>query len=693
MRPRHPIKPGKFASRMRRQWLKGGIATVLISLIGLSLLCFPLGGGLTRVSYDVPFTLRRDILADDVALIYLDEVSHEELKQPLTMPWDRSLHAQLVERLTAEGAKAIVFDILFTHSSTNAAADAQFERAIKQSGRVILASNYLQRETTPGWPARWEELPYEPFRAAAAGWGNANFWPDPDYGVRQYFPNLQDLAGQTNIEWLPWSVAHFVGAQATRRDSSDTPTRWLNYYGPPGTLSSVSYFLALMQDGVAPGFFKNKVVFVVGRLSADFSGKGKDEWRTPYSYWRKGFAPGAEIHATATLNLMHHNWLTRVPLPLEATLVVLTAALAGFGLMRFQPLSATAIALAAVLLIATVAHALVWYQFHWFSWMIPVLKVGTALFCSVVFNSLQLYVEKRLLEQSLAARLSPALAKRVLQEPGLRRPGGVKQEVSILFSDIANFSRVTESMHPDDLVNLLNGYFEAALKCIHETDGTVMDLVGDAIFAIWNAPIDQPDHRERACRAAIRLHQQLVDFGASRHSLPLRTRVGLHSGLVCIGNIGSATRFDFAAIGENTNLASRLEGLNKVVGTEVLATRDIQRASADSLVWRLVGHFKFKGFGRVVEVHELIGLPESAERSRAWREKFADALHDFRQQQFDSAAEKFRTVIEVRRAAGPEDHHPTTGDGPSAFYLEKIEELRAHPPTYEWIGEVELREK
>ena len=250
-------------------------------------------------------------------------------------------------------------------------------------------------------------------------------------------------------------------------------------------------------------------------------------------------------------------------------------------------------------------------------------------------------MEKRLVEESLAARLSPALVKRVLQEPGLRRPGGVKQEVSILFSDIANFSRVTESMHPDDLVNLLNRYFDTALKCIHETDGTVMDLVGDAIFAIWNAPIAQPDHRERACRAALLLRQQLVDFGATQHSLPLRTRVGLHSGIVCVGNIGSATRFDFAAIGENTNLASRLEGLNKLVGTEVLATRDIQRAAEDSLVWRLVGHFKFKGFGRVVEVHELIGPTESSESSRAWREKFADALHDFRQRQFDSAAEKF----------------------------------------------------
>jgi adenylate cyclase len=691
---RRRTNPGKFSSRIRRQWLLGSIASVLTALFGLLLFHFPLGDGVTRVSYDLPFVLRSDILADDVALVYLDEASHNELKQPLTAPWDRSLHAQLVERLTADGARAIVFDILFTHPSTNAAADAQFARAIQQSGRVILGGNFNQRETMPGLPARWEELPYEPFRTAAAGWGNVNFLADPDYGVRECFPNLENLSGQTNIACLPWAVARFVGAPEAKSHSPSAPARWLNYYGPPGTLPSVSYFQALPADGVAPGFFKNKVVFIGAQLSADFSGKGKDELRTPYSYWRKGFAPGVEIHATAALNLMHHNWLTRVPWLLECALILLTAALAGFGLMRLHPLAATSIALVAGLLIAIVAHALVWHKFIWFAWLIPTLEIGTALFCSIIFNSLRLYVEQRLVEESLAARLSPALVKRVLQEPGLRRPGGVKQEVSFLFSDIANFSRVTESMHPDDLVNLLNRYFDAALGCIHQTDGTVMDLVGDAIFAIWNTPIEQPDHRERACRAAMLLREQLVDFGATRDSLPLRTRVGLHTGIVCVGNIGSATRFDFAAIGENTNLASRLEGLNKLVGTEVLATRDIQRSAEDSLVWRLVGHFKFKGIGRVVEVHELVGPPASAERSRVWREKFADALRDFRARQFDSAAEKFQSVIDLRRPAGQDaDKHPAAADGPSAFYLEKIEELRAHPPAYEWIGEVELREK
>ena len=277
---------------------------------------------------------------------------------------------------------------------------------------------------------------------------------------------------------------------------------------------------------------------------------------------------------------------------------MLAALAAGYGLTRVQPLTALLATLLAILLVAVLAHWLAWQWHLWFAWLILVCELWVALLCSVVYNSLRLYVEKKLLEQSLAAHLSPALVKRVLSDPNLRRRGGAKQEVSMLFTDIENFSRISETMHPDDLVNLLNHYFEAALKCIHELDGTVMDLVGDAIFVIWNAPVEQPDHRERACRAALMLQQRLVEFDATQRGFPLRTRVGLHTGVVCVGNIGSEQRLDYAAVGENTNLASRLEGLNKHLGTSVLATREIQRVVEDKLTSRLIGHFQVKGFAR-----------------------------------------------------------------------------------------------
>jgi sigma-B regulation protein RsbU (phosphoserine phosphatase) len=383
----------------RRFWLSGGIAATLTALVGLVLFLFPIGGGITRSSFDLPFALRGDLSVTNVAIIYLDEASHMELHQPTTAPWDRSLHAKLVEQLTAQGAKAIVFDILFTDPSASPAADDAFARAIKKSGRVILAGNYQNRETMPGAMGRWEELPYEPFRNAAAGWGNVNLPVDPDYGIRRFFPTLYNISGQNTVWWMPVAAARMAGTPNSMLYPDGFESRWLNYYGPPGTVPGISYFVALMPDGPPPGFFKDKIVFVGAQMSADFSGKGKDEFLTPYAYWGKGFAPGVEIQATAALNLLRRDWLNRLPFSLELVLILAVAGLAGFGLMRFQPLTVTLSAIGAMALIMLVAHLAAWYGLIWFAWIIPVVEVGVAMLCSIVINSVKLYVEKRLREQ------------------------------------------------------------------------------------------------------------------------------------------------------------------------------------------------------------------------------------------------------------------------------------------------------
>ena len=360
-----------------------------------------------RFSYDALFALRSNPVVTNAVIIYMDEISHQDLNQPFGAPWNRELHAQLVEQLTAQGAKAIIFDILFIEPSADPAADEHFERAIKQSGRVILGGNYQKRETAPGALGRWEEVPYEPFLKAAVAWGNVNLSPDPDYGIRRFFPTLQNISGIAAIPWLPAVVARVAGAPDSFTRSDQSEARWFNYYGPPGAIRNVSYAQALHADGVEPGLFKDKIVFVGAQLSADFSGKGKDEFLTPYGYWSSsetvGFAPGVEIHATAALNLLQGNWLTRFPKTPEIVMVLLIAALAGFGLMRCQPLTAVLVALAASCATAAGAAMLAWYGFVWFAWTIPILELGVATLCSISVNSVQLYVEKRLREQERIA--------------------------------------------------------------------------------------------------------------------------------------------------------------------------------------------------------------------------------------------------------------------------------------------------
>jgi len=269
-----------------------------------------------------------------------------------------------------------------------------------------------------------------------------------------------------------------------------------------------------------------------------------------------------------------------------------------------------------------------------------------------------------------------------LRNPELCRPGAKQRTVSILFSDIAGFSKITERMHPDDLVKLLNGYYETAIKCVHENGGTVMNLIGDAIFAIWNAPQEQADHEMRACRAAVRLNKALVGFESTNQSLPLNTRVGLHTGVACVGNIGSSMRFDYTAVGESVNLASRLEGLNKRLGTRILATRDIQMSIDGTMATRMIGHFRFKGFDQVIEVHEILGDLEGTAASSVWRETFASALNRFQRKAWDEAATGFRRA-----------HELNPSDRASQFYLEQIDVLKGNPPATDWFGEVHLEEK
>ena len=387
------------------------------------------------------------------------------------------------------------------------------------------------------------------------------------------------------------------------------------------------------------------------------------------------------------LNLLHRNWWSRLHPFLEFTIILLIGAVAGSFLVKFHPVAAVGLAIVGLLAVFLVSILLAWQWGIWFDWFVAVPQVGVALLWAILCTSLKLYVDKQVLAESLAHNLSPACVREILKRPDLLKPGASKQEVSIMFSDIANFSKITGRMDADDLFILLNKYYESALIGIHETDGTVLQLIGDAIFAIWNAPLPQSDHHVRTCRAALALRDQLHQFDLKQQSLPLRTRVGLHAGTASVGNLGSANRFEYSAIGDNTNLASRLEGLNKQLGTEILASRDIQKHVADTLLCRLVGHFKFKGVDRLLEVHELLGQLDLTEPTRAWREAFAKGLFHFQRRQFDLAEAQFKSASQLRREAAAID------DGPSLFYLAKIELLRKQPPPAEWNGEIELTEK
>ncbi|HWY76768.1 MAG TPA: adenylate/guanylate cyclase domain-containing protein, partial [Verrucomicrobiae bacterium] len=321
-------------------------------------------------------------------------------------------------------------------------------------------------------------------------------------------------------------------------------------------------------------------------------------------------------------------------------------------------------------------HALIW-----FPWLMVCVQAGLALGWSVLFNSVQLYVEKRMYEQTLGLYLPPKLVKKFSRNSALRKPGAEKHELTLVFTDIADFTSISEGMDPDALAAMMYQYFERVIgECIHYTDGTVVKYIGDAVFAFWNAPELQHDHALRACEAA--LHFRKVEVKTAGGRL-LRTRIGIHSGEANVGNFGSAERFDYTAMGENVNLAARMEGLNKHLGTDCLISGATRDEIGDRLVTRMVGRFQLKGFEKPVEAYELVGWPAEAEASRPWREAFEQALQNYQARNFEFAAIGFRQALTLR-----------PDDGPSQYYLKRMEEI-AHEllPEEGWTGATVMKEK
>lgn len=680
-----PFSQSKLGLLLKNNWpaikskSKGALVGAALSAAGgFILLTTGLGDVLVARSYDIPFSFRPMIGPEEVVMVYLDDDSNERLNQSYAN-WDRSLHARLLKRLTAEKAKAVVFDIIFS-DLRNPVADQEFAEAIKENGKVILSADFIKKGYGIGGAAMQGFKRSNPlFTDAAADHGSTMLFPEFDMAIRRYNPANKDdqLASEA------WAAAVLIGADVTKDERAHFTPFWMNHYGPITVFRGVSFYKAIEESPDVPrGFFSNKVVFVGGNLQTKDGDARKDEYATPFSMRDKDlFMPGVAIHATAFLNLIRGDWLNRFPYLTERTIILCLGILFGAGLVFLRPIPATFIALACIIPIGLGNYFLFTNCHYWFPWLVIIVgQIPIALMWSISFNSLQIYRQKILVEQSLALYLSPKLVKKFAKEPKLLKPGAEKQMLTIFFSDIAGFTTISEGMDSDHLAKLMNNYFQNAVgHCIHHTEGTVVKYIGDAIFAFWNAPDPQNDHQYRAAEAALRFR----DLAAQEiNGQVLVTRIGLHTGVANVGNFGSTTRIDYTAIGENINLASRMEGLNKYLGTRVLLTAETQQGIGPRLVTRYLGQFRLKGFERAVGVYELVGRPEEEATTREWRQYFDVALERFQNREFDEAAAGFNCVLEIR-----------PDDPPTKFYLRQIEEFRFFPIPEGWKGEIELQEK
>jgi adenylate cyclase len=333
-------------------------------------------------------------------------------------------------------------------------------------------------------------------------------------------------------------------------------------------------------------------------------------------------------------------------------------------------------------LLASISVLLALRHQVWFAWAVPVAaQTPVALLWSVGYQYGVEAVRRYRLRQAFAGYLSPHLADRIAEGDFDLRLGGKVLEATVMFSDLDGFTTWSEELNPQEVSTILTTYFNQTTRGILKQEGTIIKYMGDAVMAVWGAPLPEPKHAQRAVQAAWEMVQAGRTEIAGR---TLHTRIGINSGKVLAGNLGSEFRFDYSAIGHTTNLASRLEGLNKYLKTDLLITEATRQLLDGSIQTRALGRFRLAGKQQPALVHEVLGVGSPTSSPPEWLTLFAEAVSEFAAGKFGLAEILLGRVIELRNGH----------DGPSEFYLEQIHSASQKPSAdAPWDGVIVISSK
>lgn len=276
--------------------------------------------------------------------------------------------------------------------------------------------------------------------------------------------------------------------------------------------------------------------------------------------------------------------------------------------------------------------------------------------------------------QSFRCYVPATLVRQLVETGEVAKPGGQLRELTILFTDIENFTGTSEDLSPEELLPHLSQYLDELTDIIQAEEGTVDKYLGDGIMAFWGAPVWHADHAARACRAALSCQDRLAELNETwrRQGRPVfRTRIGVHTGEVVVGNVGSTDRMNYSVIGDSVNLTSRLERANKVFGTLVIVSGATQQQAAEEFVFRPLGSVDVRGRREETPIYQLLACREDpdAEEGAALAEQFSAALTAFLDRRWERAAEGFEAIL--RR---------WPDDGPATAYLARARAYAQTPP-------------
>lgn len=651
--------------------MRSRVIGMAIGLAGVALaLALASAGTLTALendAYDWRMRLeaRPEAARPDIVFVEINDSSLAALEPVFgRWPWPRVVHASIIDYLTRAHARVIAYDVLFlepdsrgafqvgTGTMTGADSDAALATSIGRAGNVVMLADATydglasgadaaallpsvlpgKTWTMPGYAGRATlRLPAAVFadRAAAVG-HNALIHEDRDRGTVRSFQPVLELPNHLSVPSLGLAAA-LIATGAPPADIPRDGTRMLLDFrgpytrGPNGATplyTTVSAFDVLLSEEKAssgeppttdPSVFKDKVVFV-GVSAAGLH----DVVVTPFP--DAGSTPGMFLHAAVADDVLSARYMRKAPAwsSWAMTAVMgLAAGVVALSLALWPALIATAVGAGAYVFAVTLAFGRGW----WIDMATPLTATAIAAFAGVAWNYFVEGREKRRVTALFGRYVSKDVFEQLQADPSLAQLGGTRREMTVLFSDIRGFTAASEHATPEAVVAQLNEYFSEMVRVLHAHHGTLDKFVGDMVMGLFGAPVRDPHHAEHAVDAAIAMVQALgvLNERWKQEGLPvLDIGIGINSGEMIAGNIGSETVMSYTVIGDAVNLASRLESLNKDFHTRIIISDATRQRLTRSMDLKPLGEVTVKGRAQKVAIFAVNCLVLLALATPAW---------------------------------------------------------------------------
>lgn len=652
-------------------------------------------------SYDLRFRIRGPVEPDsNIVLIAVDDQSFISLNT--RWPFPRSYFARLIENLNEAGARLIIFDVTFTEQSQLIPReDRDFSEALAKSDNVILAGKMVHEMNN----APYLMKPIPMFEQKAHSWGLVNIPEDQDGFVRSY--NLFQTRRDSMLFPLGIEILHILETKAGYPKIENklydlTVGRYLipkfnynsiliNYCGPRESFRTYSVASILDDatfelDGIEDtnifdfhreqGTFKNKIVFV-GASAEEL----QDNKLTPFfSYGAtEPKTPGMEVHANALNTIISKNYLSRLPFVWVVLLVIFFTILAVWIARTFSPLPGISLVTAELLLIfVLIAWLFIRYNF-WAPMVFPFISILFAYGTGVAFQIWMERQEKGRYRKTFELYMARNVVETMLARDEMPRFGGERKELTVLFSDIRSFTTFSEKHQPEEVVAQLSEYLTAMTQIVFKNNGTLDKYVGDEIMAVFGAPLHFQEHAFQACKAAVEMMDTLREIQknwATQNKASFDIGIGINTGKVIVGNLGSEQLFDYTVIGDEVNLGARLEGANKQYGTAIILSESTYTQAKNKIVARELDFVRVKGKNKPVKIYELLGIYTIPDHEQKFLvEIYSRALSFYKQKNWYLAIKEFNQVLR---------HFPD--DEPSRVYIRRCLDYISSPPPKNWDG-------